>query len=157
MNSDGDIWYRHGLYADWELIPGNLKQITVGHMGVFGIDSDEVVYYRKGTHKNPTSAGSDWQEIAGKLSYISSGRNAVLGVNSRSEIFSMENVAFTKDHLLCTWDARPGDLKQISICGGNFLLFNSCIILPVFLTCVDQFIDKILTQPTYTCEKVGER
>ena len=38
------------------------KQMDVGELGVFGVDSYNNIYYRIGTRNNPQSTGSAWQQ-----------------------------------------------------------------------------------------------
>ena len=45
----------------WQKVDGYLVQISASELGVFGTGPNEEIYYRVGTNKNPTSAGTEWQ------------------------------------------------------------------------------------------------
>ena len=49
----------------WKHIGGKLKHVSVGSSGVWGVNSGDNIYYRKGvTLSNP--AGTQWTHIGGK-------------------------------------------------------------------------------------------
>ena len=50
-----------GPGGQWVRIDGKLKQVAIGNLGVFGVDSADFIYYRIGTYNNPTSQGDGWQ------------------------------------------------------------------------------------------------
>ena len=66
IQENGNTYYRDGPAGNWIKISNpkgaRLKQIDVGGLGVFGVDSNCNIYYRIGTHQNPQSTGSDWQK-----------------------------------------------------------------------------------------------
>ena len=115
VSSDHRIWFKSNSSAPWESIPGALKQIEIGAMGVFGVNGNDQIYYRVGTHNNPNSSGSAWQHIPGGLKHISSGKSTVWGVNSSDDIYKMINISFDADgNIQFQWQHFSGKLKNIS-------------------------------------------
>ena len=109
------IWFKSDSDAPWENIPGGLKQIEIGAMGVFGVNRNDQIYYRVGTHNNPNSSGSGWQHLPGGLKHISSGKLTVWGVNSSDDIYKMINISFDADgNIQFQWQHFSGKLKNIS-------------------------------------------
>ena len=53
VNSNDQIWFKSDSDFMWERIPGGLKQIEVGQLGVFGVNRNDAIYYRVGTNNNP--------------------------------------------------------------------------------------------------------
>ena len=64
MNRNNAVYYRNGVGGTWNYILGEqLKQVAVGKLGVFGVNSNDGIYYRVGTNDNPESVGSSWQRF----------------------------------------------------------------------------------------------
>jgi len=66
VNELNQVYYgefNSGAKFRWTLIPGVLKQVEIGRLGVFGVTSDDNIYYRIGTHNNLDypSYGTTWQ------------------------------------------------------------------------------------------------
>ena len=59
------IWYKSSDTDMWKRIPGGLKQIEVGKLGVFGTNKNDAIFYRTGTNNNPFSSGSTRLVLAG--------------------------------------------------------------------------------------------
>ena len=104
VNSDGEILYKStGSETDmWESIQGpgkhanlGFKQIEVGNLGVFGVDSRAEIYYRVGTNNN-FSSGTEWQRISAPmwLAHVSVGDNSVWGVDRLGFVHEMTNIGF---------------------------------------------------------------
>jgi len=91
------IWYRKGansksiLGTTWKSISGKLKQVSVGHCGVWGINSEQSVYYRLNTYGDPESEGTGWLKIEGKFRSIFSGENCVIALASNRDVYFRAN------------------------------------------------------------------
>ena len=77
-------------------VSGRLKQIDVGPYGVWGVNSRDDIYQRRGAR---------WTRVSGKLKDISVGRNSAWGVNSRNDIFRRIGGG--------NWQHIRGKLKQV--------------------------------------------
>ena len=56
----------------WRLVPGDLKYISCGAFGCWGVDKQGTIYFRKGVSTaNP--AGTEWMTIPGSLRMVESG------------------------------------------------------------------------------------
>ena len=120
VNESDVIFYKHNSTSDWKIIPGKLTQIEVGIFGVFGLDSHGRIYYRVGTHENPTSSGKDWQLINGdlKLSRISVGTDNIWGVNDDDQIYIIDSWTLENGEMELKWKRIGGLLKQVAINGS---------------------------------------
>jgi len=119
---DRDNWVANG-YVDnghlnqdgsWTDIRGSVSQVEVGEFGTFGINSNNHLFYKKGTHEDPYSAGpitgtencgnncvTEWQHFDGTdYRYISSGLDTAIILKDNGHasgnfhLYSMENVSF---------------------------------------------------------------
>ena len=51
-----------GSNLKWMTVPGKLKQVEVGNMGVFGVNKNNRILYRVGSAENLNyTTGSIWQ------------------------------------------------------------------------------------------------
>ncbi|XP_019614936.1 PREDICTED: delta-like protein D isoform X2 [Branchiostoma belcheri] len=74
----------------WERIDGKFKFnfVTVGRAGVWGVRSDNEVFYRTGTYENEASVGTDWTNVVNvPFTSISSGIEVVWAVHKHSDVF----------------------------------------------------------------------
>lgn len=79
VNSRDEI-YRLKKDKKWIKIPGSLKHVTEGELGVWGVNKFDDIYF--------SADRSTWKHIPGKLKQIDSGfGNIVYGVNSNDDIF----------------------------------------------------------------------
>ena len=78
-----DIW------SNWKQIAGSLKQISIGYSGIWGVNSNDEIYYRSGIIQDKKE-GDIWHNIDGRLKHISSGEFGVWGVNSLDSIYYRE-------------------------------------------------------------------
>ena len=62
VNAKGNIFYKSSPLEAFEPIGGGLKQVEAGGLGVFGVNKNDHIYYRIGTHENPGSKGTEWQQ-----------------------------------------------------------------------------------------------
>lgn len=101
---------------DWELIPGNLKQVSVGTSGVWGVDGTNKVFRWNGDQR--TGSGC-FDLIGGTRKMVASGKNSVWGLNAQNQIFRWNGGAGTGN----TWTHIAGSLVQIDVgnvaCGVN--------------------------------------
>eukprot|EP00096_Caligus_rogercresseyi_P009950 TRINITY_DN3493_c0_g1_i2.p1 TRINITY_DN3493_c0_g1~~TRINITY_DN3493_c0_g1_i2.p1 ORF type:complete len:659 (-),score=140.46 TRINITY_DN3493_c0_g1_i2:136-2112(-) len=87
------IWYRKGacneniLGSGWKTIPGSLKQISVGYCGVWGLNSNQEVWYRINTATDPDNEGTGWAKVDGRFQQIYSGAKVILGLAGNRDIY----------------------------------------------------------------------
>ena len=62
LNEEDFVYFRPNKSVAWQRVPGNLKQVEIGPLGVFGVNKLNDIFYRVGTHTNPSSPGSSWQK-----------------------------------------------------------------------------------------------
>ena len=75
--------------TQWEHIPGKLKWISAGQHVVFGVNSNDDIFYREGMSRS-TPTGSRWVKVGGKLAQIDTVDNNVWGVNTAGDAFSLD-------------------------------------------------------------------
>lgn len=114
VTNDGEIRYKANLLASWQIVPGLLKQVVVGKMGVFGVNEHDDIFYRVGTNENPAEMGTTWQQLPGLLVQISVGTHNVWGVNKYNNIWKMENIRFQNSRILFEYQQIDGALTHIS-------------------------------------------
>lgn len=71
----------------WQSVPGELTQISAGRPGVWGVNSNDDVFYREGTYGDSSVVGCRWTYVQGKLVYVTSGSTGVIGVNRQNQIY----------------------------------------------------------------------
>ena len=119
VNSNDQIWFQSDSDFMWEKIPGGLKQIEVGQLGVFGVNRNDAIYYRVGTNNNPSSSGSSWQRLPGGLKHISVGDSSIWGVNKHDAIWEMTNIEFDDEGKInFDWVKKEGGLDNVSVYNG---------------------------------------
>ncbi|XP_078595835.1 uncharacterized protein LOC144872941 [Branchiostoma floridae x Branchiostoma japonicum] len=101
------------LETRWESIGGRLKFVSVGSNGVWGVNSNDDIYYRTDTFENAASSGSGWQHIGGKLKQISSG-HSVWGVNANDDIYIRQGIT-SSNPTGTGWHRIEGKLKQLDV------------------------------------------
>ena len=77
---------------NWKQIEGSLKQISIGYSGIWGVNSNDEIYYRSGIFQDKKE-GDIWHNISGRLKHISSGEYGVWGVNSSDSIYYREGIS----------------------------------------------------------------
>lgn len=102
----------------WTRVSKNFKAISVGQAGVWGVGTNNKIYYREETYhpnvEEKGSRGGDWQLIGGSLKEISSGYDTVWGVNRHDYIYV--RIGISKSSPTGTsWRRISGGLKQISV------------------------------------------
>ena len=122
--------------GSWTDIRGSLNQVEVGEFGTFGINGNNRLYYKLGTHEDPYSAGpvtgtgncgndcrTEWQGLGNDYQYVSSGRDTAIilkgtpGTNMK--LYSMENVSVdASGHLQYELLELDGGLKNVSVFRG---------------------------------------
>ncbi|XP_078684312.1 uncharacterized protein LOC144917857 [Branchiostoma floridae x Branchiostoma belcheri] len=104
-----------GAVNSWQQIARQLmKFVSVGRSGVWGVDSNDRIYYRTGTYQNEASPGTGWVLIDGALKQISSGNNIVWGVNSNDDIYIRLGIS-SRYPQGNGWRQIPGKLKQVHV------------------------------------------
>ncbi|XP_078679919.1 uncharacterized protein LOC144915421 isoform X2 [Branchiostoma floridae x Branchiostoma belcheri] len=103
-----------GTGTGWQYVSGRLKFVSVGRSGVWGVNSNDQIYYRTGTFRDEASAGSGWVRIDGALKQISSGDNIVWGVNSNDDIYIRQGICWSSP-AGTSWRNIPGKLKQVHV------------------------------------------
>ena len=92
------IWYRKGacnaspLGQCWKTVSGSLRSISIGACGVWGINADQVVYYRLNTFGDPDDEGTGWIRVEGRFQTIYSGPKAVLALAGNRDIYYRANL-----------------------------------------------------------------
>ena len=143
VNSAGEIYHRDVLKGTWESIDGDLNKITIGPLGVFGVNPSGNAFYLRGTYKNPFSPGTDWQRLESPNTFksISPGLKDVLCTTTSDEVFVLENIELKGD-ILFTWKKIDGSIKHISASGGNYCQSH---IISTFIISVVNHIFKTVT------------
>ncbi|XP_035691376.1 neurogenic locus notch homolog protein 1-like [Branchiostoma floridae] len=103
-----------GAGTEWQQVSGRLKFVSVGRSGVWGVNSNNQIYYRTGTYGDEASAGTGWVNIAGSLKQISSGNNIVWGVNGNDDIYIRLGISWSSPSG-SSWRHIPGKLKQVHV------------------------------------------
>ena len=52
--------------ADWHEVGGVLKGVSIGNVGVWGVNKHDDIYYRVGTYEEPKQNGSAWLLVSGE-------------------------------------------------------------------------------------------
>lgn len=92
------IWYRKGannqfaLGTGWKMVSGNLKQISVGKCGVWGVNSDYQVWFRLNTFGDPETDGTGWMRIDGRFQQVYSGPEGVIALAANRDLYYRANV-----------------------------------------------------------------
>ena len=94
---------------------------------MFGVNSNDEIYYRLGTNENPGSVGTGWQVLSGSLTHISVGVEEVWGVNSIDEIWRMEDITFLGGQIVFYWEKVDGKLKHVKINGSPLYIEGTVI------------------------------
>ncbi|KAI8520941.1 hypothetical protein Bbelb_006950, partial [Branchiostoma belcheri] len=98
VNAANFVYRRAGITTEqpagtnWEQQQGLMKYVSVGAAGVWGVDSNNDIFYRTGTFGNEASSGSGWEQVQGNLKQVSSGDNIVWGVNVNDDVFVRDEV-----------------------------------------------------------------
>jgi len=65
VNSTDQIVMKSEITGSWVTEAGMVSQVSVGNLGVFGVNAGYEVFHCKGTYKNPFAKGS-WEKISGQ-------------------------------------------------------------------------------------------
>ncbi len=52
------------------MLPGALKQVSVGECGVWGVSPEQHVWFRINTYGDPDNEGTGWQRIEGRFQQV---------------------------------------------------------------------------------------
>ena len=70
----------------WVKIDGKLKQISSGEFGIWGMNENDEIFYRKGINYYNLK-GDSWEKVSGSLKHISNGIYGIWGVNKDDNIW----------------------------------------------------------------------
>lgn len=119
--NDG-IFYRKGLRGEWKRIDNGLRQVTVGPLGLIGVNAKGDMYHRTGTYDDPTSEGTGWQKLAkpigSTIQYASWGNSAAWVVDLANNIYYTKTIQNNSGELSFAFEKIPGRLKHISSSAG---------------------------------------
>ena len=118
VSSSEKIWFKSNPEDNWERIPGGLKQIEVGKLGVFGVNKNDGIYYRVGSKNSPR--GDSWQRLPGALKHISVGESSIWGVSKHDRIYEMTDIVFDAEGKISNpkWTRIQGGLDNVSVYSG---------------------------------------
>ncbi|XP_069803271.1 fish-egg lectin-like [Dendropsophus ebraccatus] len=127
VNSNNDIWYRHGVQptscrgSRWQQIDGKLIMVEVSTDGsVYGVNSQGQVYKREGiSASNPIGTSWTREDISGSFRHVSYDQGNLWLLTMNGDINRCKT-AFTEvesNDLQCT--VIPGKLKQIDAGTGE--------------------------------------
>ena len=91
-------WYRKGAtnaFAwgnTWKMIPGSLRQISVGKCGVWGVNADQQVWFRLNTVGDPDNEGTGWQRVEGRFQQVYSGPTGVFALAGNRDLYQRVNI-----------------------------------------------------------------
>lgn len=112
VGKTGNVWTKDGLKGRWQYMGSNMQQVEVGNAGVYAVNKQRKIYYRKGTYENPGSTGTGWTKLPGSLKHITVGRDAIWGCNRWNNFYTA-----TVNKVRCTnpqWIKLSGKVKQVS-------------------------------------------
>ncbi len=92
------IWYRKGatnafaLGNTWKMIPGSLRQISIGKCGVWGVSADQQVWFRLNTVGDPDNEGTGWLRVEGRFQQVYSGPTGVFALAGNRDLYQRVNI-----------------------------------------------------------------
>jgi len=98
----------------WGKVPGSFKVVSCGQAGVWGVDSQYNVFYRKGTYGGRGGVGSAWEPVEGKLYWISSGSVGEVWGTNYGKIFRREGISKSSP-VGTKWKRIPGKLLKVDV------------------------------------------
>ena len=109
--------YRRG--HSWEMISGELVQLSVGGAGVWGVDNDNRVFHRVGTYGDKLDAlGSGWEEVSGlRLKHVAVSRGEVLGLDVNNKLHIRVGISGC-NHTGLNWQSEGSVLKTVDVHDG---------------------------------------
>jgi len=112
--------------SGWEIIDGGLNVVSCGESGVWGVNNEDEVWYRKGTYGGGASAGTGWEQVDGLLTWISSGAaGEVWGTNKEGDVWKREGISISNPTGTGWTKVSSGSMKQVSIWGGQAWAVNN--------------------------------
>ncbi|XP_025104985.1 lectin L6-like isoform X1 [Pomacea canaliculata] len=98
----------------WRKVEGSLKHVSIGRAGVWGVNADDLIYYREGTYQAPNATGTKWTLVPGHLKQLDVGRDIVVGVNSKNEILYRKDIS-DENPTGSDWVQLDGCLKHVTV------------------------------------------
>jgi len=123
VNSEDAIfhWTKEGEHMEWVRIGGSLKQISAGTAGVWGVNSNNWLYYRVGTVGDNGASGSHWYNFEGiRLTWVAVGSNYIVGVTPDGLIRGYGPIT-EGEPLGGHWKTLPG----VNLAGGQVDAFGA--------------------------------
>ena len=104
------------LGSSWEKVSGELVQLSVGGAGVWGINKQNRLFYRVGTHGDQFAVkGSDWEEVFGqKLKHVAVACGVVLGLDLDNNLHMRAGISEcfpTGQH----WQCLDANLQTVDV------------------------------------------
>ncbi|XP_078571553.1 uncharacterized protein LOC144859138 [Branchiostoma floridae x Branchiostoma japonicum] len=96
----------------WERIPGRNTYVSVGKLGVWGVNSAGEVYYRVGSYGNE-GKGTGWKKVDGTpMKHISVGRDIVWALNTHGGVHKRIGVSSANPGGL-SWEVMEGSFRTL--------------------------------------------
>ncbi|XP_063680609.1 lectin L6-like isoform X2 [Bolinopsis microptera] len=94
LNRHGPIWIYRGRGA-WGKLDGGGVQVTAGNSGVWHVNSNGKVYYRRYTYNDPNTDGWGWVEVFApvEMKWLASGTNLLLAVSKKSDLYYRDGMS----------------------------------------------------------------
>nr|BAL43194.1 repellent [Solaster dawsoni] len=101
--------------TSWSQISGRLKHVSVGVSGVWGVNSNDNIYYRGDSYgEEESNTCAAWVQTEGALKQLDVGKNVVWGVNGGDNIYYREGISATNP-TGADWVQVSGALKHVSV------------------------------------------
>lgn len=110
VNAEGAIYHwTTGEHNEWVHISGGLKQISAGGAGVWGVNTNNQLYYRIGTVGDNGLSGSGWHMMEGILmSWVAVGSNYIVGITPEGLVRTYGPVTAGEEPLHGHWTTLSG-------------------------------------------------
>ncbi|XP_078659643.1 uncharacterized protein LOC144904556 isoform X2 [Branchiostoma floridae x Branchiostoma belcheri] len=158
VNAANFVYRRAGITTEqpagtnWEQQQGLMKYVSVGAAGVWGVNSNNDIFYRTGTFGNEASSGSGWEQVQGNLKQVSSGDNIVWGVNVNDDVFVRDGIS-PSTPTGTAWRQIPGQsLTQVEAGLSGEEAWGVASDDSIFLRAPGASAVVGATESTFTCE-----
>ena len=114
VNEKDEIFICEKPCNTWKKIDGDLKQVDVSDLEIWGVAAGDRIY------KRPADGSGTWINVPGALTHVSaSGNGYIWGVNKNDDIYLCKKPCSGGS----AWKHIPGKLRQID--GGEEYVFGS--------------------------------
>ncbi|KAL8605799.1 hypothetical protein ACOMHN_066389 [Nucella lapillus] len=101
--------------------PATLVHVSVGPAGVWAVNSQDSIYYRRGTYQNLRSLGTAWTGLTyGKMVQLDIGTDVLWGVNTDQKLFPRRGISASSQSGL-TWADPDFGKRWVSVSPGGSL------------------------------------